>query len=296
MEHNQQKHQYVRVLCVSSAALGVWLIVAAGVLTRLHPDTAMLSWVLLALTTTLAVTNLFRYAGWIVAVIGSVLYAGVQVTLWGSAEDALVNAGVGAVGLIGAALLGSILARQCSYGAQQFGHSQKLIDELTIHDPKTRLVKWEYARHTLKSEIARSRRYHNALSLVIMRVANLHELVEEHNRDGANELMTEVSRIVLETLRPIDSPTLLDGVTLGAILPETPGEGAQVAAQRLVENVARKVRVALYAGVADFPHDAVTEGELVRAAEAALQFALASGRSVVSYDQLNNTVQTESAR
>ena len=61
------------------------------------------------LTTTLAVTNLFRYAGWVAAIIGSVLYAGFQITLWGPTESVIVNTGVAAVGLIGAVLLSSTI-------------------------------------------------------------------------------------------------------------------------------------------------------------------------------------------
>lgn len=280
-----------RLLYVSLAALGVWLTLAAGGLTWLDRDTAMLGWVLLALTTTLAVTNLFRYAGWVAAIIGSVLYAGFQITLWGPTESVIVNTGVAAVGLIGAVLLTSIVMRQIGAGARQLERDQKLIDELTIHDSKTRLIKWQYARHILKSEIIRSRRSQTDLTLLLMRVANWDELVE-HDPAAADELMIKVSRAVVDRLRTMDSATLLDSVTLGAILPETSAESAQMAAQRLVDTVARKMRVALNIGIAYFPHDAVTDGELLRAAKTALQFALTSGQSVVCYDQLHSTAGT----
>jgi GGDEF domain-containing protein len=277
-----------RLLYVSLAALGVWLILAAGSLTWLDRDTAMLGWVLLALTTTLAVTDLFRYAGWVAASIGSLLYAGFQMTLCGPTESAIVNTGVAAVGLIGVALLSSSVMKQIGTAARQLERNRKLIDELTIHDPKTKLVKWQYARHTLKSEIARSRRYHSDLSLLIMRVANLDE-VAEHDPAAADDLIIRVSRVVVDRLRTMDSPTLLDSVTLAAILPETSSEGALRIAQHLSDGVARKTRAALYVGIAHFPHDAVTEGELVRAAEAALHFGLQSGQSIVRYEQLRNT-------
>ena|GEM_PF-851388 len=279
------------LLYVSLAALGAWLILAAGGLTWLDRDTAMLGWVLLALATTLAVTELFRYAGWVAAIIGSVLYAGFQITLWGPTESMLVNTGVAAVGLIGAVFLSSSVMRQIGAGTRQLEHDQKLIDELTIHDPKTRLIKWQYARHILRSEITRSRRSQTDLGLLIMRVANLDEVVE-HDPAAADDLMIRVSRVVVDRLRTMDSPTLFDSMTLAAILPETIPEGALMIAQHLSDNVARKTRVALYVGIAHFPHDAVTEVELVRAAETALHFGLKSGQSIVRYDQLRNTAGT----
>jgi len=181
--------------------------------------------------------------------------------------------------------------RQIGAGARQLERDQKLIDELTIHDSKTRLIKWQYARHILKSEIIRSRRSQTDLTLLLMRVANWDELVE-HDPAAADELMIKVSRAVVDRLRTMDSATLLDSVTLGAILPETSAESAQMAAQRLVDTVARKMRVALNIGIAYFPHDAVTDGELLRAAKTALQFAWTSGQSVVCYDQLHSTAGT----
>jgi diguanylate cyclase (GGDEF)-like protein len=293
MEHRQQgRKQYGRLLYVSLAALGIWLAVTAGGLTWLDPDTAVLGWVLLALTTTLAVTNLFRYAGWVAASISSILYAALQIAPWGPTDSALVNTVVGFVGLMGTAFLGSTIARQVSAGDRQLEQAQRLIDELTVHDPRTRLIKWQYARHTLKSEIARSRRYHTDLSLLLIRVANWDELVEEHGFAGANALMARVSRIVVDTLRTMDSPTSLDSVTMGAILPETSAEGAQMAAQRLVDAAAREVRVALNIGIAHFPNDAVTDGELLRAARMALQLTLMSDQSIARYDQLYSIAGT----
>ena len=289
MEHRQQERKpYGPLMYVSLAALGGWLAIIAGGLTWVDRDTAMLAWVLLALTTTLAMTNLFRYAGWVAACISSVIYAGVQAMLWGAADKALVNAGAGIVGLMGTAFLSSMTMKQIAAAAHQLEQNRKLINELTIHDPKTRLIKWQYARHTLKSEIARSRRYHTGLSLLLIRVANWDELVEEHNLDGANAQMARLSRLVVDTLRTMDSPTSLDSVTLGAILPETPAEGARTTAQRLIDTAARKMRVALNIGISYFPEDAVTDGELLRAAKTALQFALTSGQSIACYDQLQS--------
>ena len=287
-----ERRQYERLLHVSVIALGVWLPAAIGGLTWVDPDTAMLGWALLGLTTALAMTNLFRHVGWIMVVIGSVLYAGLQVILRGATISALVNAVVSTVGLVGVAFLSSVITQQISAVGRQLDHAQRLIGELTVHDLETGLAKWQYASEIIKSEIARSRRYHVNLSLLFIRVANWDELVEEHGSTGAEALMAETSATVVSTLRTlVDTPTRFDNVTLGAILPETSAEGARIAAQRLIDAVARRVRVALYIGVAYFPDDAVTDEELVRAAEVALQFAVTSGQSIVCYNQLGSITE-----
>jgi diguanylate cyclase (GGDEF)-like protein len=198
--------------------------------------------------------------------------------------------------LVGVAFLSSVIARQVSAIVRQLEHAQKLIDELTVHDSETGLTKWRYASQTIRAEISRSRRYHTSLCLLFIRVANWDKLVEEHGPIGAEALMTETAATVADTLRTlVDTPTRFDSITLGAILPETSTEGARIAAQRLIDAVARKVRVALYVGIAHFPNDAVTDQDLVRAAKAALQFALTSGQSIVSYNQLSGAVEKDEA-
>ena len=286
--------RYERLLHVSVIALAVLLTATIGGLTWLDSDTAMLGWALLGLTAALAVTNLVSYAGWVAAVIGSALYAGLQVSLRGATIDALVNSVISTAGLMGTAFLSSVIAQQVSTLGRQLDQAEQAIGELTVHDPQTGLTKWQYASRVIRSEIARSRRYHTNLSLLLIRVANWDELVEQRGPAEAEALMADTSAVVVDTLRNlVDTPTRFDGVTLGAVLPETSAEGARMAAQRLMDAVARKVRVVLYVGIAHFPDDAVTDRELLRAAEAALQFAVTSGQYIVCYNQLSSIIEVD---
>jgi len=288
-----ERNPFGRQVYALSAALGIWLVVAAGMLTWFDSDTAALGWALLALTTTLAVTRLFPYAGWIAACISILLYAALQVALRGLTSDAFVNIGVAAAGLVGAALLGLAVARQLSAMMRQLEHDQKLIEELSVYDPKTGLVKWQHAMQTLRTEIARSRRYQADLSLLLLRIANWEELIKELDSTEVDKLVVQISNIVAEKLRTVDIPFNVQ--TFGAILPETSAQGAQVVAQRLADIIAHQLRLPTHAGIASFPHDAVTEEGLVQAAEAALQFALTSGQPVVTYEQLRRITQAEDA-
>jgi GGDEF domain-containing protein len=72
----------------------------------------------------------------------------------------------------------------------------------------------------------------------------------------------------------------------GAILPDTKPEGALVVARRLSDIVARKSRIDLRIGIAHFPTDGVTEQELQKAAETALQLALTSDQTIALYSQI----------
>jgi len=289
----RKHHQYDYWLYVLLSGLGVWLTLAAGGLAWLDPDTALLGCVLLALTTVVAVTGLFPYAGWAVAGASSILYASLQMSLLGPTVSALTNASVGAVGLMGTALFSSVIARQLTRLVDQVERDRRLIYELTVHDPKTGLMKLRYARQALRSEIARSRRYHSNLSLITMQVANWDEVVGRYGGTSADALMDEVVSVVADSLRVVDTPFTRNARTIGVILPEIPPEGAQAVAQRLIDTVANRVRVALHIGITHFPDDAVTWDELLRAAEAALEFGLTSGQPIVCYTQLRSAVDGE---
>ena len=72
----------------------------------------------------------------------------------------------------------------------------------------------------------------------------------------------------------------------GIILPETSTEGAMVVARRITDSIARKVRVGMYIGVAEFGVDAFSDEELYSAAETALQLAQKMDKAVVNYAQV----------
>lgn len=288
-----ERDLYKRRISLSSAVLCIWLILITGGLGWLGVDNMVLCWALLALITTLALTRPFRFAEWVATGIGALLYTGNQVVLLGPTQGVLIESGVVALALLGAAVTSSTTARQIWAGALQLEHAQILVDELTPRDTSTGLIRWQYARDILESEVLRSRRYDTDLSMLLIRVVNWDGLIEEHGHGGVDTLMEAVAAIMMDTLRNVDIPTRFDEMTFAAILPQTPAQGAQMIAQRLVDTVAREVRVALCVGLVHFPDDAGSDEELIRAAEAALQFGLTSDQPIIRYAQLRSTIEEE---
>jgi GGDEF domain-containing protein len=126
------------------------------------------------------------------------------------------------------------------------------------------------------------------------KVDGLEELEKEQGEAFVQEIKKQIGIILVNSLREMDIP-FGDG-NFGIILPQTTEEGAVVAARRIADSVNRKVRVALYIGVASFGSDALNDDELQKVAEAALNVAQTTNKTVVCYSQIRNaTERTQSS-
>lgn len=273
-----------RILLIAPAILALWLTLAAIATTLVDPRTFILALALLALTSTVAILHLFPFGGWVVAVISIVVFGTAEVNLSGWTERIYLPIVVAAVALLLTAWFGTIIASQVKAAYRQLEHDQSLIDDLRIRDPQTGLMRFAYAQQTLKNEIGRSRRNNSSLCLILAQVMDWEELVKQHGIVEAEDIKVQIADVFNNTLRMVD--TTFRAGAYGAILPDTKPEGALVVARRLSDIVARKSRIDMRIGIAHFPTDGVTEQELQKAAEAALQLALTSDQTIALYSQI----------
>lgn len=276
-----------KILYIAPAILALWLTLAAIAETLVDPRTFILALALLALTSTVAIIGLFPFGGWIAALLGILIYSAAEVNLSGWSERIYLPIAVTAIALLLSAWFGMIIYSRIRAVYRQIEHDQNLIDDLRIRDPQTGLMRYPYAQQTLRNEIGRSRRNNTAVCLLLAQVADWDELVNQQGIVASEDIKEQISEVFKSTLRMVDTSFIAGAY--GAILPETKPDGALVVARRLVDNVARKARVDLRIGIAQFPDDGVTEQELQKAAEAALQQALTSDHSIAIYSQIQNT-------
>jgi GGDEF domain-containing protein len=191
---------------------------------------------------------------------------------------------IAAVALLLTAWFGTIIANQVRAVNLQLEHDQGLIDDLRIRDPQTGLMRYAYAQQTLKNEIGRSRRNNSSLCLILGQVVDWENIVNQQGIVAAEDIKVQIADIFNNTLRMVDT-TFIAGA-YGAILPDTKPDGALVVARRLSDLVARKSRVDLRIGISQFPADGVTEQELQKASEIALQQALTTEHTIALYSQI----------
>jgi diguanylate cyclase (GGDEF)-like protein len=157
------------------------------------------------------------------------------------------------------------------------------INELTRRDRVTEKLSGGRELTWLESELARARRHHHQLSLLLIRPDAFDEHRERVGPEVAHDLIVAVADVVGAELRATDFALRHGSHTFSLILPQTAAEGARVAAERIRLLVPVRIglpgqpRTTVSAGIATFPTDATTDEDLVRIAERALERAAELG-------------------
>lgn len=160
--------------------------------------------------------------------------------------------------------------------------ASEALRELTERDAIVKRLSGAYEPTWLEAELARSQRHNHHLALVLLRPDRFAELAALGAEVG-QEVLEAVAEVVGGELRAIDVALRHGPATFALILPETPVEGARIAAERVRLLLPVRVgsvgglQITLSLGVATFPEDAATHDELVAAAQHALDRATEFG-------------------
>lgn len=135
-----------------------------------------------------------------------------------------------------------------------------------ILDPALGLYTWEFLTERLSQEIDRSRRYDNAVTLLMVSVRNAEG---EEQVPARTAITRDVIRLIKESVRTTELIACYKRGIYGVILPETPEGGARVVAARISKQASERIPDAhLATGMASF-------GPGVQSAEQLLETALA---------------------
>jgi diguanylate cyclase (GGDEF)-like protein len=168
------------------------------------------------------------------------------------------------------------------------------LETLADHDPLTGLHNARRFREQLRSEAARSARYQQPLSLLLIDVDGLKALNDEHGHAAGDAALRHTGACIARALRRSDVGARWGGDEFAVIAPQTTESQARVLATRLLEQAVATApaggAVTLSVGVGTLtPGDirtAVDEEAVFAAADAALYDAKRAG---------GNTVRTHDA-
>jgi diguanylate cyclase (GGDEF)-like protein len=116
----------------------------------------------------------------------------------------------------------------------------KLQEELakqSLSDPDTGMPNRRALSHNLESQVSRSRRYQNPLTILIMRIDNLPDFMAQHDTASAQPLLVAIRNVLNDQLRWADIIGRMDDNEFLLILPEThldaTGQMIELITQRL---------------------------------------------------------------
>jgi diguanylate cyclase (GGDEF)-like protein len=161
---------------------------------------------------------------------------------------------------------------------------------LSYRDGLTQLYNHRTFHERLREEMARSRRYQKALSLVFCDLDNFKALNDQFGHTVGDEVLRRIGDLLRGELgqenRESDIVARYGGEEFVLLLPETHKPGARVKADRLCEAIRNATfpgnrAITMSFGVAAFPDDAKNVEELLAYADHALQIAKHAGRNQV---------------
>lgn len=155
-------------------------------------------------------------------------------------------------------------------------------------DGLTGLVNHRSFYETLEKELWRSRRYGGLISLIMIDVDNLKKINDTYGHRAGDRVIRKISRKIKECIRQIDTAARYGGDEFAVILPNTSLSDAVVAAERMVDMVAKspaiwkKKQIELSISVGLGQYDADTNPEDITShSDQALYTAKKAGKNMV---------------
>lgn len=161
------------------------------------------------------------------------------------------------------------------------------VRQLAYRDGLTGIFNRRFFEMRILEELERSSRYASALSVLLIDLDGYKGLNDEFGHLLGDEVLRQISALFLQQLRKADVVCRYGGDEFAVLLPQTSGEQAAAAAEKLRRAVAAwefpgvPRPITLSVGVACCPANGRTRDELVKAADDALYGAKQQGRNRV---------------
>jgi diguanylate cyclase (GGDEF)-like protein len=187
----------------------------------------------------------------------------------------------------------TLLASQAAIAIEKTQLLQE-IKKMAITDGLTGLYNHRHFRERLKEEVERTRRHNDFLTLLIFDLDNFKEYNDHFGHLVGDQVLKDTARIITESIRLSDIASRYGGEEFAIILPQTSLEAGIKVGERIRKKIENHVinqdgkvlgKITISGGLATYPTHALTDEELISAADEALYEAKRTGKNrVVPYN------------
>jgi len=170
-------------------------------------------------------------------------------------------------------------------GLSQLRHTHTQLEQLATHDPLTNVLNARAFSHELAQELSRNRRYGRPLALIYLDLDDFKTVNDAHGHATGDAVLRLVADAMRGAVRQADVVGRLGGDEFGVLMPETDGDVAHAAANRLVSGIRTVFRgtpsVTASIGVVSVSGTEAGTDELLRKADQAMYAAKRAGKDRV---------------
>ena len=161
------------------------------------------------------------------------------------------------------------------------------VETMAITDPLTDLFNRRRFETIVEQEFSRTRRYQTPLSCMMIDIDYFKRINDEFGHRTGDTVLKDISRILKECIRDVDTASRWGGEEFVVLLPQTEEKGAIKPALRIIDHVLNQSfegvpsgRVSVSIGIASAPDPAIDSGEkLVDFSDLAMYEAKRKGRN-----------------
>jgi diguanylate cyclase (GGDEF)-like protein len=182
----------------------------------------------------------------------------------------------------------SLLANQTAIAIEN-GKLYRRAEQLAVTDDLTQVYNYRFLKMALRREVKRAARFSQRFSVLMLDVDNLKRYNDQNGHLRGSEVLRQVAQILVRDARSIDLVAKYGGDEFVVILPQTTREGAHVLAERVKQSVESTAFplvppgvITVSLGVATYPENGFTAGELLEAADIGCYAAKQSGKNQVA--------------
>lgn len=170
-------------------------------------------------------------------------------------------------------------------GLSQLRHTHSQLELLATQDPLTSVLNARAFSHELAQELSRNRRYGRPLALIYLDLDDFKSVNDAHGHATGDAVLRLVADAMRGAVRQADVVGRLGGDEFGVLMPETDGDVAHAAANRLVTGIRTVFRgtpsVTASIGVVAVSGTEAGTDELLRKADQAMYAAKRAGKNRV---------------
>jgi len=170
-------------------------------------------------------------------------------------------------------ILGVWLAYQLAYG---ISHAESVMDAMALSAFPNRTQSLEDGSGQVKMEIARSRRYHRPLGMLVLQINpadhfEAENLIFSVQHDLSSRFsFARIGQVIDEFIRQTDSVFRDRSSRFVVLCPETDFQNLQILAVRIADSIKHRTGVKVNWGAVSFPDDALNFDDLLDVARARL--------------------------